>query len=93
MRINIHQKDKSGCEHFINHYKNVCKGGSFSIKILEKLGMGDFISTYPYDLIERTKNSNLEHATSKLFQPLPRFGNRRENLSINQTNLRQLTPY
>ena len=48
---------------------------------------------YPYDLTERTKNSNLEHPTSKLFPPLPRFGDRRENLSINQTNLRQLTPY
>ena len=93
MRINIHRKDKSGCEHFINHYKNVCKGGSFFIKTLEKLDRGGFISIYPHDLIERTKNSNLEHATSKHFQPLPRFGNRRENLSINQKNLRQLTLY
>ena len=27
--INIHRKGKSGCEHSINHYKNVCKGASF----------------------------------------------------------------
>ena len=35
---------------------------------------------YPYGLNERAKNSNLEQPTGKLFPPLPRFGNKRENL-------------
>ena len=35
---------------------------------------------YPYGLYERAKNSNLEQPTGKLFPPMPRFGNRRENL-------------
>ena len=37
LRLNIHRKGKSGCEHSINHYKNVCECASFSIQILEKL--------------------------------------------------------
>ena len=37
MRMNIHRKGKSDCEHSISHYKNVCKCASFSIQILEKL--------------------------------------------------------
>ena len=35
---------------------------------------------YSYGLNERAKNSNLEQLTGKLFPPLPRFGNRCENL-------------
>ena len=35
--MNTNRKGKSGCELSINHYKNVCKGTSFSIHILEKL--------------------------------------------------------
>ena len=35
--MTINRKGKSGCELSINHYKNVCKGTSFSIHILEKL--------------------------------------------------------
>ena len=45
LRMNIHQKSKSGCEHSINHHKNVCKVTIFSIHILEKLeghGQRDF---------------------------------------------------
>ena len=26
LRMNVHRKGKSGCEHSINHYKNICKG-------------------------------------------------------------------
>ena len=37
LRMNIYQKGRSGCEHSINHYKNVCKGTSFFILIQEKL--------------------------------------------------------
>ena len=37
LRMNIHQKGKSGCEHSINYYKNACKGAGLSIHILEKL--------------------------------------------------------
>ena len=40
LRINIRRKSKSGCEPSINYYKNVWKGASFSIHILEKLGDG-----------------------------------------------------
>ena len=35
--MKIYQKGRSGCEHSTNHYKNVCKGTSFSILIQEKL--------------------------------------------------------
>ena len=47
LRMNINRKGKSGCEHFINHCKNVCAGASFSIHVLEKLdgfinGLRDF---------------------------------------------------
>ena len=38
LRMNIHRICKSGCEHSINHYKNICKGASFSIHILERDG-------------------------------------------------------
>ena len=34
-RINIHRTAKSGCEHMINHYKDVCAGAHFTIQILE----------------------------------------------------------
>ena len=45
LRMNIHQKSKSGCELSLSHYKNVCKGDNFSIHILEKLeGDGFFIN-------------------------------------------------
>ena len=44
LRINIHRKGKSGCEHSINHYENICKGASFSIHILEKLEGYGFIN-------------------------------------------------
>ena len=37
LRMNVHWKGRSGCEHSINHHKNVCKCASFSIHILEKL--------------------------------------------------------
>ena len=40
LRMNIHQKGKSGCKLSINHYKNVYRGASFSIHILEKPGDG-----------------------------------------------------
>ena len=30
-RINIHRKAKSGCEYFIKHFKDSCKGSSFSV--------------------------------------------------------------
>ena len=42
--MNIRRKDKSGCLHSINHYKNVCKGACFSIHILEKLEGDGFIN-------------------------------------------------
>ena len=41
---------------------------------------------YPYGLNERAKNSNLEQPKGKLFLPLPRFGNRRENLEKRRVN-------
>ena len=104
LRTGIHRKSKSGCEHSINHYKNLRKGASFSIRVLEKLEGNDFINgqldlaiqklllqredywmkklrtIYPYGLNERVKNSNLEQPTGKLFPPLPRLSNRRENV-------------
>ena len=42
--MNIHQKVKRGCEHSINHYKNVYKCASFFIHILEKIERGGFIN-------------------------------------------------
>ena len=108
--MNIHRKDSSGCEHSISHYKNVCKGASFFIHILEKPeghgfinGQRDFAvkklrleredywmkklrTIYAYGFNERAKNSNLEQPTSKLFPPLSRFGNRRENLEKRRVN-------
>ena len=51
---------------------------------------------YLYGVNERVKFSNLEQPGGRLL-PLPRFGNRRENLkkdvSMNQPNLTQLRPY
>ena len=51
---------------------------------------------YLYGVNERVKFSNLEQPRGRLL-PLPRFGNRRENLkkdvSMNQPNLTQLRPY
>ena len=44
LRTNIHQKGKSSCKYSINHNKNVFKGASFSIHILEKLEGDDFIN-------------------------------------------------
>ena len=41
---------------------------------------------YPYGLNERAKNSNLEQPTGKIFPPLPRFGNRRENVEKIRVN-------
>ena len=35
--MNIHRKAKTGCERFIDHFKNVCAGASFSVQIIEKL--------------------------------------------------------
>ena len=34
-RINIHRTAKVGCEHTVNHYKNVCKVHPFYIQIIE----------------------------------------------------------
>ena len=34
-RINIHRRDKSGCEYVIRHFKDVCFGASFSFQIIE----------------------------------------------------------
>ena len=89
-------------------YKNVYKGASFSIQILEKLEGDDFINgtrdfavqklrlqrayywmkklrtIHPIGLNERAKNSSLKQG--KLFPPLPRFGNRRENLEKRRVN-------
>lgn len=36
-RMNIHRTSKSGCEHFIEHFSDVCSGTSFSIQVIEKL--------------------------------------------------------
>ena len=44
LRMNVHRKGKSGCEHPLNHYKNVCKGASFSIHISEKLEWDGFVN-------------------------------------------------
>ena len=48
--------------------------------------MKKLCTMYPYGLHERVKNSNLEKPTSKLFPPLPRFSNRRENLEKRRVN-------
>ena len=37
LRMNIHRTGKSGCERSIDHYNNVCIGGSFTVQIIEKL--------------------------------------------------------
>ena len=37
MRMNVHRTSKSGCEHFIEHFSNVCTNKSFSIQVIEKL--------------------------------------------------------
>ena len=34
-RMNIHRTAKTGCEHMINHFREVCPGSSFSIRIIE----------------------------------------------------------
>ena len=110
LRMNIHQRDESGCEHSIHYCKNICKGASFSTHILEKLDRDGFINgqrdfavqklrlqredywmkklrtKYPYGLNERAKNSSLEQPTCKLFPPLPRFSNSRENLEKRSVN-------
>ena len=44
LRINAHRRGKRDCEHSISHYKNVCKGASFSIQNLEKLEGDGFIN-------------------------------------------------
>ena len=33
--MNIHRTGKSGCEHMINHFCDVCPGSTFSIQIIE----------------------------------------------------------
>ena len=42
--MTIHRKGTSGRELSIKHYKNVCRGTSFSIHILEKLEGDGFIN-------------------------------------------------
>ena len=44
LRMDIHRKRKSGYELFINRYKHVCKDANFSILILEKLEVDDFLN-------------------------------------------------
>ena len=36
-RMNIHRKNKTGCEITIDHFKNVCPDATFSVQILENL--------------------------------------------------------
>ena len=39
--MNINMRENSGCEVPIDHYKDVCKTATFSIKVIEKvLGNG-----------------------------------------------------
>ena len=35
--MNIHRREKSGCEISIDQYRNVCKNTTFSIQVIEKL--------------------------------------------------------
>ena len=48
--------------------------------------MKKLLTIYPYGVSERAKNSNLEQPTGKLSPPLPRFGNRSENLKKRRVN-------
>ena len=48
--------------------------------------MKKLCTIYPCGLNERAKNSNLEQPTGKIFPPLPRFSNRRENLERRRVN-------
>ena len=34
-RINIHRTAKTGCEHMIKHYKEICIGATFQVQVLE----------------------------------------------------------
>ena len=43
-RMNIHRTAKTGCTHFINHYRNVCPGATFSIHIIEKLEGNGYVN-------------------------------------------------
>ena len=35
--MNIHRKEKPGCEILVNHCKNVCENASFTIQNVQKL--------------------------------------------------------
>ena len=48
--------------------------------------MKKLCTIYPCGLNKRAKNSNLEQPKGKIFPPLPRFSNRRENLEKRRVN-------
>ena len=39
--MNIHRREKSGCEISNDHYRNVWKNATFSIQVIEKLPRND----------------------------------------------------
>ena len=46
-RINIHRTSKTGCEHMINHYKEVCVGSHFTVQIIEYFSGTGYINNDP----------------------------------------------
>ena len=66
LRMSIHRKGKRDCEHSINHYKNVCKGTSFSIHILEKLEGDGFINGHRDFAVQNLPLQRVDYWMKKL---------------------------
>ena len=64
--MTIHRKGKSGRELSINHYKNVCRGTSFSIHVLEKLERDGFINGQPDFAVQKLRLQREDYWMKKL---------------------------
>ena len=83
--MNIHRRDKSGCEHSINHYKNICKGASFSTHILEKLERDGFINGQRDFAVQKLHLQREDYWMKKLRTIYPyRLNERAKNSNLEQ---------
>ena len=92
--MNTHWKGKSGCEHSINHYKNICKGASFSIHILEKLEGDGFINGQ-WDLaVQKLRLQGEDYWIKKLHTIYPYDLNKRaKNSNLEQPTGKLFPPF
>ena len=92
LKMNIHRKGKSGCEHSINHYQNICKGASFSIPILEKLERVGFINGQRDFTVQKLHLKRKDYWMKKLYTMYPYGLNERAKNSNLEQPIGKLFP-